>query len=128
MADGGTKSSTINILFIHYSSNRCIVIDSNSLKGLESSLHSASSNLVSVEKSKLIDSRRILKQDPSSGCVKEGIIGGVWFLNSAQLVAFNSGCDLTSEAPARDPSRLFSSLTRSRFIKDLHWCEMVASG
>lgn len=38
----------------------------------------------------------------------------------AHWVVLKKGWDLTSDAPALDPNRLFSSFTRSFRIKDLH--------
>lgn len=49
-----------------------------------------------------------------------GIMGGFIWRISAHCVDRKKGCVLTSDAPARAPRRLVSSLINSLRIKDLH--------
>lgn len=45
--------------------------------------------------------------------------------NRAHCVDLKKGCPLTSEAPAREPNRRFSSFTNNFLIKDL---QLLSSG
>lgn len=53
-----------------------------------------------------------------------GVIGGVQCLSRAKFIDLKKGCALISEAPARHPSRLFSSLCKSFLIKLLQLLEI----
>src|SRR4051794_21964283 len=48
-----------------------------------------------------------------------GIIGGRVWRSRAHWVVLKKGCVLTSDAPALEPNRRFSSFTSSFLIKDL---------
>lgn len=75
---------------------------------------------LSDSRSKLILSggifRKLMASIPFGFCIS-GMMGGTQLRNKAKLTCLKKGCALTSEAPARDPSRRFSSLTNNLRIK-----------
>lgn len=60
--------------------------------------------------------RKLIVSIPRPWC---GIMGGFVWRSSAHCVWRKNWCALTSDAPARDPSRRSSSLMRSFLMSDL---------
>ena len=76
--------------------------------------------IVSLSISMLLESWIFLKLTASAPCPCCGIIGGWQCRRRAHWVFLKNGWALTSDAPALEPSRRFSSLHRSLRINDLH--------
>lgn len=59
------------------------------------------------------------------GFCTRGVIGGLQCLSKAKLTDLKNGCALMSDAPARHPSLLFSSLCNNFRIKLLPGLDML---